>query len=63
MLSHLPEQTYETEIAYWRSRVTSLEVLVCELLAKNQHLRFVQEPANYNHPIDSTLHLERATRS
>ncbi len=29
----------ETEITYWRERVSSLEVLVGELLAKNQALR------------------------
>jgi hypothetical protein len=29
----------ETEITYWRERVSSLEALVGELLAKNQALR------------------------
>ena len=29
----------ETEITYWRDRVSSLEALVGELLAKNQALR------------------------
>ena len=43
---HSDHHETETEIAYWRSRVASLEVLVCELLAKNQHMRFaLVEPA------------------
>jgi len=53
VLSYSLEQNSETEIEYWRGRVVSLELLVCELLAKNQHLRFAQEPATQNRPMDS----------
>jgi hypothetical protein len=54
MLSHPLDHISETEIAYWRSRVASLEVLVCELLAKNQHMRFALEPTK-NGPVNSTI--------
>jgi hypothetical protein len=36
---HPSELDSETEITYWRDRVSSLEALVGELLAKNQALR------------------------
>jgi hypothetical protein len=29
----------EAEVTYWQSRVASLELIVCELLANNQRLR------------------------
>lgn len=29
----------EAELTYWKSRVASLELIVCELLANNQRLR------------------------
>jgi hypothetical protein len=29
----------ESELAYWKCRVANLEILVCELLAKNERLR------------------------
>ena len=35
----------ETEITYWRDRVSSLEALVGELLAKNQALRSLLKAA------------------
>ncbi len=35
----------ETEITYWRDRVSSLEALVGELLAKNQALRALLKSA------------------
>jgi hypothetical protein len=34
-----------TEITYWRDRVSSLEALVGELLAKNQAMRSILESA------------------
>jgi hypothetical protein len=34
------QQASEGDLTYWRNRVLSLEVLVCELLAKNQRMRF-----------------------
>ncbi len=55
MLSHPFEQNSETEIAYWRSRVSSLEVLICEFLAKNQHMRFLLEVTAQTHPADRVL--------
>jgi hypothetical protein len=36
---HPSELDSETEITYWRDRVSSLQALVGELLAKNQALR------------------------
>jgi hypothetical protein len=36
---HPHELDSETEITYWRERVSSLEALVGELLEKNQALR------------------------
>ncbi len=36
---HPNEVDSETQITYWRDRVSSLEALVGELLAKNQALR------------------------
>jgi len=32
----------EAAVAYWQSRVASLESIVCELLADNQRLRSAQ---------------------
>jgi hypothetical protein len=29
----------ESELAYWKCRVANLEIVVCELLAKNERLR------------------------
>jgi len=45
MPSHPRELDSEAEITYWRDRVSSLEVLVGELLAKNQTMRSVLESA------------------
>jgi hypothetical protein len=45
MLSQL-EQDFETDLTYWRNRVSSLEILVGELLAKNQAMRLVLESAS-----------------
>jgi hypothetical protein len=42
---HPSELDSETEITYWRDRVSSLEALVGELLAKNQALRSLVESA------------------
>ena len=42
---HPSELDSETEITYWRDRVSSLEALVGELLAKNQALRSLLESA------------------
>jgi hypothetical protein len=42
---HLNELDSETETTYWRDRVSSLEALVGELLAKNQALRSLLESA------------------
>jgi hypothetical protein len=39
MPSHTSEMEVTTEIDYWRRRVASLEMLVCELLVKNQYMR------------------------
>ena len=33
------ESEPELELAYWKCRVANLEVVVCELLAKNERLR------------------------
>lgn len=53
MLSHALDEIPESEVVYWRSRVTSLEALVCELLAKNQRMRFALEPATQKLPANS----------
>jgi hypothetical protein len=42
---HPSELDSETETTYWRDRVSSLEALVGELLAKNQALRSLLESA------------------
>jgi hypothetical protein len=42
---HPSELDSETQITYWRDRVSSLEALVGELLAKNQALRSLVESA------------------
>ena len=55
MMSHLPEQTSETDMAYWLNRVATLEVLICELLAKNQRLRSVLELTTQDHPASSVI--------
>lgn len=38
----------EADITYWQSRVTSLELIVCELMACNERLRsdLHRAPAN-----------------
>jgi hypothetical protein len=33
------ESEPESELAYWKCRVANLEIVVCELLAKNERLR------------------------
>ena len=43
MVSSTSDQSAEADVLYLRSRVTSLEILVCELLAKNQRMRFMQQ--------------------
>ena len=53
MMSHPLKPISETEITYWRSRVASLELLVCELLAKNQDMRFVLGLTTREHPLSS----------
>jgi hypothetical protein len=55
MMSHPLEQTSETEMAYWLNRVATLEVLICELLAKNQCMRFVLELKTQDHPASSVI--------
>lgn len=55
MMSHPPKQTSETDMAYWLNRVATLEVLICELLAKNQRLRSVLELTTQNHPESSVI--------
>jgi hypothetical protein len=55
MLSRSFEQDSPTELAYWHSRVASLEILVCELLAKNQRMRFVLELPTQERPAASIL--------
>ncbi len=42
---HPNELDSDTEITYWRDRVSSLEALIGELLAKNQALRSLLESA------------------
>jgi hypothetical protein len=42
---HPSELDSDTETTYWRDRVSSLEALVGELLAKNQALRSLLESA------------------
>ena len=52
MPSH-PQELYsetETDIAYWRDRVSSLELLVVELLAKNQALRSALRSVTHERP-------------
>jgi hypothetical protein len=39
------QPTSEVDVTYWRNRVSSLEILVCELLTKNQRMRFVLDGA------------------
>jgi hypothetical protein len=55
MMSHPPEQASETDLAYWLNRVATLEVLICELLAKNQRLRSVLELTTQDHPASSVI--------
>jgi hypothetical protein len=55
MMSHPPEQASETDMAYWLNRVATLEVLICELLAKNQRLRSVLELTTQDHPASSVI--------
>jgi hypothetical protein len=45
MPTHPRELDSETEMTYWRDRVSSLEALVGELLAKNQAMRSVLQAA------------------
>ena len=33
------EKKPESELAYWRCRLANLEIVVCELLVKNEQLR------------------------
>jgi hypothetical protein len=33
------ESEHESELAYWQCLVANLEIVVCELLAKNERLR------------------------
>ena len=33
------ESELESELAYWKCRVANLEIVVCELLVKNERLR------------------------
>lgn len=33
------ESEPESELAYWKCRVANLEIVVCELLVKNERLR------------------------
>jgi hypothetical protein len=40
MQSHSIEKMSEAGDAYWRHRVATLEILVAELLVKNQDMRF-----------------------
>jgi hypothetical protein len=40
MQSHSVEKVSEVGDAYWRHRVVTLEILVAELLVKNQNMRF-----------------------
>jgi hypothetical protein len=40
MQSRPIEKMSEVEDAYWRHRVVTLEILVAELLVKNQNMRF-----------------------
>jgi hypothetical protein len=40
MQSHSIEEMSEVGDAYWRHRVVTLEILVAELLLKNQSMRF-----------------------
>jgi len=40
MQSHSIEKMCEADDAYWRHRVVTLEILVAELLVKNQNMRF-----------------------
>jgi hypothetical protein len=50
---HPSELDSETETTYWRDRVSSLEALVGELLAKNQALRSLLESAMAKDPFVS----------
>jgi len=43
VLSDPHKDISEVDIDYWRHRVVSLEALVCELLTKNQAMRFLLE--------------------
>ena len=43
MLSLVPENSPINEIDYWQRRVISLETLICELLTKNQRMRYALE--------------------
>ena len=39
MTSESFESEHESELAYWKCRVANLEIVVCELLVKNERLR------------------------
>ena len=56
MAAHSLQQSTETDTTYWLGRVASLEKLVCELLAKNQRMRFALEA-----PAQERLPMEGAT--
>ena len=47
----------ETDTAYWVTRVRSLEILVCELLMKNERLRVIQD-ATLQEGRETVLHIE-----
>jgi hypothetical protein len=39
MTAESVESEPESELAYWKCRVANLEIVVCELLVKNERLR------------------------
>ena len=52
------ESKPESELAYWKCRVANLEIVVCELLVKNERLRRELQMSIYPHdqasaPMDS----------
>jgi len=51
MHSNPIEEIFEVGDAYWRRRVGTLEVLVAELLEKNQNMRFSLQALEQQKPI------------
>jgi hypothetical protein len=57
MQTHSVEEMSERFDTHWRLRVARLELLVAELSAKNQHMRFNLQAIEQNKPTSETVAL------